>query len=134
MLERGFDSRTLRVLAGITPPLNHFEIAELRDRALDEASPAEIAVADPVTSFVRELVADALAGRKALGPVFCEISQLAIELGYPRELQAFYNLRFAWEDLQISDVQWYWVGATRENIEQLMRDEAERFARGVPAN
>lgn len=52
-------------------------------------------------------------------------------LEYPRELQAFYNLSFAWEDLQISEEQWYWAGAIRDNIDQIMREEAEAFvARG----
>ena len=134
MLERGYDSLTLRVLAGSAPPLNHFEIAELRDRALEETTPPELALEDPVTAFVREVAARSLSDDKELGPVFREISQLAIELGYPRELEPFYKLRFAWEDLQTSDEQRYWQGAMRENIEQLMRREAERFVSGASAD
>jgi hypothetical protein len=36
MLEQGFDGRYLGILAGLTPPFNPFDLADLRDRALKE--------------------------------------------------------------------------------------------------
>jgi hypothetical protein len=130
LLDRGLDSRSLRILAGMTSPLNHFELSDLRDRVLDELSPPELNEADPVTSYVREIVGEALGNSRTLGEVFREVSELSIALGYPSELRSFYLLRFAWEDLQNGDVQWYWPGATRENIDDIMLGEAQRFATG----
>jgi hypothetical protein len=131
LIEQGYDSRSLRILSGLSAPLNHFEIADLRERVLADLSPPELQVSDPVTAYVRELVATAVAEERPMFRTFHQVAQLAIELGYPRELQAFYNLSFAWEDLQVSEEQWYWDGATRGNIDHIMREEAEAFvARG----
>jgi hypothetical protein len=130
LLERGRDSRSLRILAGMTPPLNHFELSDLRDRVLNELSPPELNDSDPVSGYIREIVGEALGKRRPLGEVFREVSELSIALGYPTELRSFYLLRFAWEDLQDSDDQWYWPGATRDNIEDIMLGEARRFVAG----
>lgn len=131
LLEEGHDSPSLRILSGLTPPLNHFEVADLRERVLADLSPPELLLSDPVTAYVRELVATAISEERPMFKTFHQVAQLAIELDYPRELQAFYNLSFAWEDLQHSEEQWYWDGATRVNIDQIMRDEAAAFvARG----
>jgi hypothetical protein len=127
MLERGYDSKSLRVLAGLAAPLNHFEVAHLRERVLSEHQPSELALRDPVMAYVAELARRALEGKRSLRDVFEEVTGLAIELGYPRELQPFYNIHFAAEDLQHRGIQWYWSGATRENIVSLMREEAQRF-------
>ncbi len=131
LLEDGLDSPSLRILGGFIPPFNHFEIAELRERVLLELSPPELSVSDPITAYVREFVASSLAVPGELVRTYQQVAQLAIELGYPHELQNFYNLHFAWEDLQQSEDQWYWQGANRGNIEQIMEEQAREFlARG----
>ncbi len=127
MLERSVESRSLLLLAGLTPPLNHFEICALRDRALEEIRPPELSVADPVMAYVAEIVAPAMWDPGALRDVFERVTRLAIELGYPDDLQPFYNLHYAAEDLLHEDVQRYWPAANRENIDRIMRQEAERF-------
>lgn len=131
LLEEGCDSPSLRILSGLTPPLNHFEIAELRERVLADLSPPELSIADPVAAYVRQFVSTAITDDRPMATTFRQVAQLAIELEYPRELQVFYNLYFAWEDLQQSDEQWYWDGADRANIDRIMREEAAAFiARG----
>ena len=127
MLERGVESRSLLLLAGLSPPLNHFEVCALRERALAEIEPPELSIADPVMAYVTEIVAVALWDAGALRLAFNRVTSLAIELGYPPELRPFYNLHFAAQDLLQGDVQWYWPDATRENIDQIMREEAEGF-------
>ena len=127
MLEEGHDSPSLRILSGLTPPFNHFEIAALRERVLADLSPPELSLEDPVRAYVRELVATAIAEDRPMVRAFQQIAQLAIQLEHPRDLQRFYNLYFAWEDLQRSEEQWYWDGADRSNIDGIMRKEAEAF-------
>jgi hypothetical protein len=127
MLEQGYETRSLLILAGLTPPLNHFEIAQLRDRVLAEINPPELKIDDPVNAYVSEIAFEALYDTGALREVFARVAQLAIELGYPSDLQPFYNLHFAADDLRHSYVQWYWQGADRENIDLLMLQEAQRF-------
>jgi hypothetical protein len=126
-IEAGQDSKSLYVLAGLSGPLNHFEVAQLRDRVLAELDIPEDVQADPISAYVGELVQSALRSDRSLREVFSEITTLSIELGYPSELQAFYNLHFAAEDLSYSEDQWYWIGATRENIDRVMLEQAESF-------
>ena len=126
-LEEGHDSPSLRILSGLTPPLNHFEIAALRERVLADLSPPELQLEDPVMAYVREMIATAIAEDRLMVRTFQQIAQLAIELEHPRDLQRFYNLYSAWEDLQRFQEQWYWDGADRSNIERIMRQEAEAF-------
>jgi hypothetical protein len=127
MLERGFESRSLLMLAGMTPPLHHFEIRDLRDRALEEMGLPERHIEDPVTAYVVAMVSAALADVGALREVFATVARIAIETGYPNELMPFYLLHFAAEDLRHQDTQWYWPEANRTNIYRIMREEAERF-------
>jgi hypothetical protein len=44
-----------------------------------------------------------------------------------RELSPFHLLYYAFDDLVHQEEQWYWDGATRENIRDLIRAEAMRF-------
>ena len=55
------------------------------------------------------------------------IKDLCIARDYQRDIYDFYLLYFAYTDLQESEVQWYWEGATRENIASIVRDRAEVF-------
>ncbi|HET7433790.1 MAG TPA: hypothetical protein VFN10_03655 [Thermoanaerobaculia bacterium] len=127
MLENGYDSHTLRILAGLTTPLNHFEICALRDRVLEELQPPELAIEDPVSAHVAELVFEAIRDPSAVQKVFARVAQVAIELDYPDNLMPFYKLHFAADDLLHAEEQWYWDGATRENIDEIMLQEAQRF-------
>jgi hypothetical protein len=127
MLEVGYESRSLLVLAGLTPPFNHFEVSSFRDRALQEIRPPELGIEDPVNAHVAEIVFEAIYDAGTLRDVFARVANLAIELGYPLDLQPFFNLHFAAQDLLHSDMQWYWPGATNDNIEEIMVQEARRF-------
>lgn len=97
------------------------------EQALAEIQPAELAVADPVMAYIVDVVSAALQEGGSLREVFAKAASLAIELDYPRELDPFYSLHFAAGDLLHSEMQWYWPGATRQNIEEILRQEAERF-------
>lgn len=127
MLERGFESRSLLMLAAMTPPLHHFEIRDLRDRALEEMGLPERHLEDPVTAYVVAMVSAALSDVSALREVFATVAAIAIETGHPEELMPFYLLYFAAEAIERQSMQWYWPDANRTNIGRIMLEEAERF-------
>ena len=127
MLEEGRDGHNLTMLAGMLPPYNHFEMAALRDRALRELGIADLDPEVAVRTFATERLRLALAGEHDLIEVVREIKDLCIGNKYQKEIFDFYLLYFAYEDLQFRDIQWYWPGATRENIESLIRQRAEQF-------
>jgi len=128
MLVEGRDTPSLRILAGESGPFNQFEMAALVDRTFEELglrpfeSPAEAAVA-----YASAKAQQLLDGITPADVVLREIAQLCIELDYLKDIYDFYLLRFAREDLQDSDVQHYWPGGRRENIDGLIRDYCRKW-------
>ena len=56
-----------------------------------------------------------------------ELNRLCIDTDYASELQDFYLLYFAWDDLKTSNEQWYWPGATRANIATIALEVLTKF-------
>src|SRR3954466_5732055 len=115
----------------MTQPFNHFEIASLRDRALNELGVRERPRSLAVEAYVAELALESLSGDKDLFQFLKELTDLCIAEGYADELYDFYRLYNAWWDLRArGGPQYYWPGATLENIEQLARERLTAFAVG----
>jgi hypothetical protein len=128
MLEQGAGQRSIGMLAGMTPPFNHFEIASLRDRALFEIGAKELSHSQAIRVYASELALDAVAGDKSFNRVLDELAHLCVAEDYAKDLYDFYLLQNAWEDLQYRGEQWYLLDATRDNIDQLIRDQVTAFA------
>jgi hypothetical protein len=129
MLEQGHDGHYLTRLAGMLPPYNHFELADLRDRALREQGIPDVDDSAAVRAFAAERLRLALAGEIELMTAVEAVADLCIARDYAKELFDFYLLYFAYIDLRDSDIQWYWQGATRENIDAISRQRAVEFLR-----
>lgn len=127
MLEQGRTGRCLEMLAGMSPPFNHFEIADFRDRALHELGLNDISESTAVNSYSAEQLRQALAGEVDIGAALRVIKDLYIASNYQKELYDFYLLYFAYTDLQEYEEQHYWNEANRGNIISIIRDRAEAF-------
>lgn len=51
LLEAGSDSMNVAMLAGMTPPLNHSEVATRRDQVLAELGIADVSKSDAVRAW-----------------------------------------------------------------------------------
>lgn len=122
MLSAGFETQHLLILANETEPFNQFEMKDLTDRVLNELnldySNEELIMAN----YVRFLITRALGNPNQIQEVLAELKDLCIELDFDRSLYDFYLLYFAREDLQQYENQQYWEGATKDNIEVVIRD------------
>lgn len=127
MLEQGRDGGYLSMLASMAPPFNHFEVAELRDRSLQELGVAEVSDAEAITRYATETLRLAASGAIELEPALAIVKDLCVATDYSDDLHDFYLLYFAYTDLQESEVQWYWEGATRSNIESIVRERAQAY-------
>jgi hypothetical protein len=78
-------------------------------------------------AYAQDLVAELVANDESMEPVLTELSQLCIATGYASTLMPFYLLHFARADLATQTYQYYWEGADRSNIDQIVRDEAKRW-------
>lgn len=127
MLEAGHDTRHLAILAGMTEPFNQFEMIAIVDKALTELgydwSDEETVLKDHVADVLQRMLVDQITSRDALRGLM----ELCVELGYSSDLYKFYLLYFAQDDLRMSEVQWYWPDATRENIEEIIRQYTTRW-------
>jgi hypothetical protein len=127
LLESGHDSITICRLASMRPPHNHFELASLRDKVLDELGFNSIALDDAITMYAIELISDALVGRSGLDAVLEELKDMCIANDYQSNIHDFYLLYFARLDLREQDYQYYWPDADRSNIDTSTLDRMRIF-------
>lgn len=127
MLVAGHDTPHLRQLAGLLLPVNAFEVAELRDRALEELGYAPLAVDDAMRQFAAEYLTEVLRGTPDLEAVLLFFKDLFVYVGLSGCLKDLYLLHHARERLQAEDVQFYWPGATRANIDDVIKQRMMKF-------
>ncbi|HRF50861.1 MAG TPA: hypothetical protein PLC98_24745 [Anaerolineales bacterium] len=128
LLDEDFDSPSVRQLAALLAPLNPFEVAELRDRVLVELGLENIGRDQAVLLQVQAILAKAVLGDgRSVSDAYAEVDSLYMRSGYMIELADLSQVHWARLELDDGPDQWSWDGAHRENIDQIMREEASRF-------
>ncbi len=133
MLMGGQDTPGLRVLAGESSPFNQFEMGALVDRVFAElglTQPSTINAAAGSLATVR--AKQVLAGDVSRQVALKELAELHVELDNLMVLHDFYLLHYALEDLQMDDMQWYWPGADRHNIEDVIDERFRSWLQQPP--
>ncbi|HWL39986.1 MAG TPA: hypothetical protein VNO75_07090 [Gemmatimonadaceae bacterium] len=77
--------------------------------------------------YASELLKNLLGNTQPVRDVLRELGDLCIQTEYDRELYPFYLLHFALWDLEDGEVQWYWDGADRSNIDGIVRKQASEW-------
>lgn len=129
LLEKGRDGDNVERLAGMLPPFNHFQLAALRDQTLREQGKQDVDVSIAIREFAAEHLSRALSGDLDLIEAIDAVKNLCVTHDYDKSLHDFYLLYWAYSDLSDGPCQWYWPDATRDNIDSLIRQTAERFLR-----
>jgi len=127
MMMVGYETEHLIQLAGIRKPYNQFELRELTDKVFDELNLDYKNQDNVLINYTTFLVKDVLNGRRELLKTLRDLKDLCITLDYDKRIHDFYLLYFAKEDLNYDTVQWYWEGATRDNIDQICFDYFEKW-------
>lgn len=127
MLVQGRDGDCLEMLASMSTPFNDFEIADYRDRALVELQIEDVSKTQAAMMYAIELAQSAYTGQIDLVSALRSLKDICVECNYEKNLYDFYLLYFAYDDLQSSEVQWYWDGANRGNIDSIIRDRIHSF-------
>jgi hypothetical protein len=130
MLSAGFESDQLILLAGISKPYNQFYLRELTARAFAELSLDTSSLEKALNDYTLYLVEDALAGNLSYSAVLAELKDIFNELHQISFLSPFYLLYFAEDDLKFSRHQFYWPGATRQNIQETISEYFRDWVRG----
>ncbi|WP_316789603.1 hypothetical protein [Pedobacter frigoris] len=118
MLVAGYETESLLILAGMRGNLEYFEMWTLTDKVLKEL---EIDYADQnvvITGYVSYVAHRVLSGEEKPSIALRTLKDIYFDLDYEPLLSEFFNLYYAWEDLQSSEDQWYVNGVDRSNIDE----------------
>ncbi len=130
LLVEGSDSLSLRKLAGLTEPLNPFEVSELRDRVLLDLGLADVGRDQAVLLLVRAILVDVQdADSHSMERAYSDIDHLYVRNGHMFELADLSRVHWAKLELDDGPHQWSWNGAGRHNIDRIMHEEASEFLR-----
>lgn len=122
MLMAGFDTEHLTILAGESEPFNQFKMRELVNKVLAELQLDYSDKDQTIKNYACYLIDRSLNEELDNFKVIEILKDICIELDYEKYLYDFYSLYFAKDDLSYSENQWYWDGATRENIDKIITE------------
>lgn len=129
MLQLGYDTPSLLVLAGLTKPTNQFEVRDYLKTALSELKLDEKTGDDATLSYSSYYITKIAAGQEVkrnLGLIY----EFCLARNYEKVIYDFYLLYWAWDDLDHGNhYQAYWPDANKSNIEQILIETAKKWVK-----
>lgn len=116
MLEAGYDTEHLRILAGETPPYDALYLQPLTDKVFNELGLDITHTADMANKYICWLIGEALSGNKT----YTEVLRLLANLSYQTEDAELFSVLYNALDWRIEDVTWFFPHATRENLHDII--------------
>lgn len=128
MMELGYNSPTLYMLAGINKPTNYFEVIDYVTDTVSELG-LEMKSGDNATLSYASFYVHQISKAKEIRRNLTELYKFCQMRHYEELVYDFYLLYWAWDDLDYEDNEYnhYWYGARRENIEQIVIDVAKKW-------
>jgi hypothetical protein len=141
MMDAGFETEHLVILAGLSPHLNRFELDDIVNRALKELSLDTMTKDEMIYGYVYFLIDEALNSKISSKAALDILRKLCRDRDYEEELFPFYLLAYAQEELDELGVQLYWKDADHNNIDSIIKDQFKdwkskyesKFANNAPA-
>jgi hypothetical protein len=121
MLEAGFETENLVMLAGEIEPFNQFELQRLAEKVLTELHLTWDDSELVYKNYICYLVSATLQGKLKAVYVLDIVKNIYLKKDCEPLLEDFAMLYWAHDDLLNSEQQWYWDGATRENIDAVIK-------------
>ena len=133
----GFDSQSLRILAGLQQPYDELEINRLSTKAFIELNIIPLKVESCISYYITTILRQTLDGKLTQKQTLLKLMQLYLATHHEKSLKDFYLLYHAASDLETSKDQWYWKGANRKNIAKIIddyfQDWLKNHGQSVPA-
>ena len=127
----GYDSPSLHVLAGLQGPLDELEVNRLFTKIAEEFEVIAVLEKDCIPFYIAPIIRKAVKGELAQKEVLEWLKELCWAENarshrefehFHKDLKDFYLLYEAQLELERFGAQWYWKGATPENIDQIISD------------
>lgn len=122
-LEQGMETPNMLMLASFGSPFEIREISPYIAAALKDLGLQEIDGDDAVNAIIRYYATEILLNH-SLRSNLQHLHKLALEYDQEFGLVPFYCLYYAWNDLEQEGYNFYYDGATLENIESILQKEA----------
>jgi hypothetical protein len=127
MVSLGFDTPSLLMLAGLDKPTNYFQAVEYLKEALRELNIRSKSGDEAIISYSSYFITKMAKGEN-IKENLKEVYKFCQVMDYQRLIYDFYLLYWAWGDLDYGlDMQHYWDGATKDNIETIVIDISKRW-------
>jgi len=127
MMEAGYESDNLYILAGISKPYNQFEIQELTDKVIADLNLETSDKSLTIRNYVYYILSTTINEPSKYLSTLKEVKGICIGLDMEKEYMDFYLLYFAKDDLIESENQWYWDGADRNNIDKILKEKFQEY-------
>jgi hypothetical protein len=126
MIELGYNSENILMLAGLGKPTNYFETIAYLNKALAELGLQPKTGEDGTISYCSYIISN-IANGIDVKTNLNRIDKLYFEFTYPDAIYDFYLLWWAWADLDYDKNAYptYWADATIHNIEHLVINAAK---------
>ncbi|GAO43343.1 hypothetical protein [Flavihumibacter petaseus] len=127
MMEAGYQSDNLYILAGKTKPFNQFELHELTRNVLEDLGFTYADKDTVLKNYVYYLIISSVDHPETYCKTLRELKNICQDLDLESAYMDFYLLYYAKDDLIVDEVQWYWDGANRQNIDQIIKDHFKKW-------
>lgn len=120
MMESGYETEHLTMLAGLSPHSNRFEFNEVVNKTLKELALDSTTKEEVLYGYVYYIIDQALKTKMSTDSALYIIRDLCRDNDYDNDLMDFYLLAYAKEELKDLGVQFYWEGGDKTNIEAII--------------
>ncbi len=126
LIREGKETESILMLASFSEPIEKWEISPYVTAVLDELGLNEFECDDAIiaqTHFILLKILNDIDLRKSLRQLF----QICINNDMDNRIMNFYLLYHAWDELEEIGTNYYYEGATLENIERVLKKEAQEW-------
>jgi hypothetical protein len=127
MMEAGYESDNLYILAGISKPYNQFELQELTDQVIADLNLKTSDKSLMIINYVYYILSTTINEPNKYLSTLRKVKDICIGLDMESEYMDFYLLYFAKYDLNESENQWYWDSADKNNIDEIIKRKFQEY-------
>jgi len=126
LMTNGIESENILILSSFSKPIDQYEIRPYVTAALVDLHLPEFtgirAKLQKARYHLNEII-----GNHAIRQQLKQLAELCVSTEYNYGLYPFYLLYFGWWDLDDNGVNYHYEGATKSNIEQIVKEEANKW-------
>jgi hypothetical protein len=126
LVQQGKETENILILASFSEPIDKYEITPHITRVLNELGLEELTYDNPVQAQTHYHLMEILSDQ-AIRINLSHIYHLFLRNNHPGELLKFYLFYHAWDELDNLGVNFYFPGADKDNIQEVLKQEATKW-------